>query len=117
MAIRAAKYLSREAIMSLLSSEQKAADFVSEIGIERATTILNAICRRIDRRYDAACQANPHTPINREWVRQTDLERELIHRLKMGLMLVDDYLTPTKAHERILARIAARNANRKNKPK
>ena len=97
--------------MSLLPSEHRAAEFVREIGVDRAGRILDAICRRFDRRFKKACDISP-TPINREWVRQTHLEIELTHKLKMGLMLVDEYFTPVAAHARILARISARNANR-----
>ena len=98
--------------LDLMPSEQMAADFVSKIGIERAQRILDAICRRFDRRYQKACDKNPLVPINPEWVRNTPLELDLTHRIKMGLTILDDYNTPYAAHQRILTRIAKRNADR-----
>ncbi|MEI8659392.1 hypothetical protein [Vibrio sp. Hal054] len=95
----------------LLPSEQQAYDFVKRIGLERAQRILASICRRFDRRYDKACDSNL-VPINREWIRRTELEVELTHRLKIGMTLVDDSNTPEAAHQRILERIEARKARR-----
>lgn len=98
--------------MDLLPSEQQAAAFVRSIGIDRAERILSAIARRFDRRYAKACTES-FAPINREWVKQTELEVELTHRIKLGLMLVDDYHTPKAAHARILKRLADRNTSKK----
>lgn len=103
---------STQVSLDLMPSEQMAVDFVSKIGIERAQRILDAICRRFNRRYQKACDENPLVPINPEWVRNTPLELDLTHRIKMGLTILDDYNTPYAAHQRILARIAKRNADR-----
>ncbi|EJL6679596.1 hypothetical protein NMS42_002271 [Vibrio cholerae] len=105
---------SREQILSLdlLPSEREAALFVCKIGIDRARELIDKITRRITRRYEACWQANNHLPINREWIRQTPLEVELMHRLKIGICIVDRSNSPWAAHQRILARIAERNAKR-----
>ncbi|ELO1828395.1 hypothetical protein QXB71_003651 [Vibrio cholerae] len=104
----------KEQILSfdLLPSEREAALFVCKIGIDRARKIVDKIKRRIDRRLDACWKANNHLPINREWIRQTPLEVELMHRLKIGICIVDQSNSPWAAHQRILARIAERNAKR-----
>ncbi|EOW9160953.1 hypothetical protein [Vibrio cholerae] len=105
---------SREQILSfdLSPSEREAALFVCKIGIDRARELIDKITRRIDRRLDACWKANNHLPINREWIRQTPLEVELMHRLKIGICIVDQSNSPWAAHQRILARIAERNAKR-----
>lgn len=94
----------------LLKEEQNASAFVLHIGIERAERILNAICKRFDRRYERACD-NSMSPINREWVYRTEFEVSLTHKIKIGLTLVDQYNTPAAAKKRILERIE----NRKRK--
>lgn len=96
---------------TLLPNEQEAKDFVMRIGKERATRIIESIHKRFKRRYNACCDDN-RVPINPEWVYQTKLERELKHRIAMGLKLTDDYNTPEAAHARILERIKKRNADR-----
>lgn len=98
----------------LLPIEQEAKDFVLRIGDQRAIRILNAICRRFDRRYNKACSAN-NVPINREWIYKTDLEVSLTYKIKLGLKLNDDYNTPQAAKQRILKRIAERKARREAK--
>lgn len=95
--------------MDLLPAEQAASDFVSKIGLPRAYQLINKLAKRFDRRYDRACKA-AFTPINREWIRQTPFELELMHRLQIGVRINDDYFTPHAAKERILKRIAARKA-------
>lgn len=94
-----------------LPSEQCAYDYVSMIGLERATRVLEALGRRFDRRFHAACDANM-VPINPEWIYRTPFEVELMHRLKIGMALVDTYNTPSAAHQRIVKRIVKRIAER-----
>lgn len=96
---------------SLLPNEQKAKDFVNTIGTERAERILNAICRRLDRRYERACNQSM-VPFDRDHMRRTSLEVSLLWELKTGLMLNDTYNTPQAAKARILKRIAARKERR-----
>lgn len=98
--------------MMLLKEEQNASDFVLSIGIKRAERVLNAICKRFDRRYERACD-NGFGSINREWVYRTELEVNLTHKIKMGLNLVDQYNTPAAAKKRILERIEARKEKRR----
>lgn len=97
--------------MDLLPSEQAAFDFVSGIGLTRATALLDAIGRRFDRRYSKACKSS-FSPIDREWVYRTALEVDLTHRLKIGLTLCDVGNTPEDCHNRIMARRAQRKAER-----
>lgn len=95
----------------LLPSEKEASEFVENIGLERAYRILEKLSKRFDRRYIKACNA-AFSPINREWVRRTELELNLSHKLRIGITINDVSNTPAKAKERILARIQARNAKR-----
>ena len=98
----------------LLPSEQVAADFVAAIGVGRAGRVLDSISRRVDRR----CYKMNETaifPIARECVPRTSLEVELMRRLKLGLVLVDDRLSALGARKRILARVEKRKAERVNK--
>lgn len=96
---------------SLLPSEQAAKDFVSRIGIPRASVLLDKLAKRFDRRFEKAAD-EASVPINREWIKRTPFEVELTHTLKMGLTLLDDYNTPVAARARIEARIKVRNARR-----
>lgn len=91
----------------MLESEASACALVERIGLHRAHRLLDAIVRRIDRRYAAACLAS-FSPINREWVRQTPLEVDLIYKLKLGISILDDYHTPAGAKRRIAERIQKR---------
>jgi len=100
--------------MALLPSEQEAKDFVLKIGAQRASRILDAICRRFDRRYKLACDQS-NSPINPEWIYKTKLEVDLTDRIKMGLQLTDDYNTPAAAKQRLLKRLEERKAKRQNK--
>lgn len=100
--------------MELLPSEKKHVEFINKYGRERATRLLDALCRRFDRRYEKACD-NAFAPINREWVYQTPFEVEMKHHIKMGLTLTDTENTPMAAHQRILERISKRNAQRASK--
>ncbi|OUX87090.1 MAG: hypothetical protein CBB95_09690 [Alteromonas sp. TMED35] len=96
---------------SLLPSEQAAKDFVSRIGVSRASVLLDKLTKRFDRRFEKAAIA-ASVPINREWVRRTPFEVDLTHTLQMGLTLLDDYNTPAAARARIEARIKARHERR-----
>lgn len=100
--------------MQLLSKEAEASIFVANIGLTRAHRVLDAVFRRFDRRVKRACEGSL-IPISRKSVYQTDLEIDLIHKLKLGIMLNDNSNTPYAAHQRILARIAERNARRANR--
>lgn len=95
----------------MLSSQDCAVALVSRIGVSRAYRLLAAITRRVDRRYNALCLAS-FSPMNREWVRRTPLEVTLMHQLKLGIALLDDFHTPSAARARIQARLAARRAQR-----
>lgn len=97
--------------MDLLPSEQAAFDFVSDIGLARASALLDAIGRRFDRRYSKACKSS-FAPINREWIYRTALEVDLTHRLKIGLTLCDVSSTPEACRNRIMARRSQRKAER-----
>ena len=99
----------------LLPSEQHAKDFVAKYTAERCTRLLDALCRRFDRRFELAA-SNAGVPINREWVRVTPFERELTFRLKMGLTL-NNTDTPFKAKIRILKRMVARGGMRGQRAK
>ncbi|WP_318515540.1 hypothetical protein [Photobacterium leiognathi] len=92
----------------LVGSEKKAFELVSKIGAIRATRILEAIDRRFNRRFRYASGKAMITPTA---TNQTELEINLKYLLKLGLMLTDTD-TPEKAHQRVLARIAERNAER-----
>lgn len=98
-------------VNDLLPIEQEAKDFVLRIGEQRANRILNAICRRFDRRYNKACSAN-NVPINPEWIYKTDLEVSLTYKIQLGLKLTDDYNTPQAARQRIKKRLEARKSRR-----
>lgn len=101
--------------MSLLPEEQQAKAFVARIGDTRAQRILTSICKRIDRRIE---KGNRHTFSNlfdRYSVRRTALEVSLMHKIKLGISLNDTYFTPVAARQRIIARIAKRNALRQSK--
>lgn len=89
--------------MSLYPSEQAALDFVTRIGIIRANRILSLIAKRIERR------ATKGRFFTLDFVRREPWEVDLMHQLKIGLMLSDTD-SPYAAHQRILARIAQRNA-------
>jgi hypothetical protein len=95
----------------LLASEEKAKAFVEKYTVERCERVLNAIGRRFDRRYELACE-QAAIPLNREWIRKTDLEVDLMHRLKIGLTLLDDYSTPMAARLRQLKRISEKGGER-----
>lgn len=97
--------------MNLLHSEQKAVDFIGKYGQNRATRVLDALCRRFDRRYEKACESS-FSPINRESVYKTPLEVDLTHLIKMGLTLTDTYNTPLAAKKRLLERREKRKAQR-----
>jgi len=96
---------------NLLPIEQEAKEFVLRIGEQRANRILNAICRRFDRRYNKACSAN-NVPINPEWIFKTDFEVSLTYKIQLGLQLTDDYNTPQAARQRILKRLEERKSRR-----
>lgn len=94
--------------MALLRDEEEAKTFVAKIGIERAESILNAICSRIKRRIDVGNRGAVGFRYDESSIRRTDIEINLMHKLKMGLSLLDTSNKPCAAHQRILQRIAAR---------
>lgn len=94
----------------LLPNERDAALFVDSIGIERATSILNKIYRRFDRRYKRACD-NSFVMISVGSIYQTKLEKDLAYKIKLGLMLAPKE-SSSSIKERILNRRAFRMANR-----
>lgn len=96
--------------MTLLPNEQLAKDFVLKYSPQRCARVLDALCRRFDRRFHRAA-SEAAVPINPEWVYTTAFEKELIHRIKLGLSLVDTD-TPHQAKIRILQRIASRGGKR-----
>lgn len=95
--------------LDLLPGEQAAMDFVSTIGVERAQRVLNLVCARIERR--ARLGGSFGQPLPLDYVRVAPWERTLIYNLKMGLQIINsEYLSPAAAKQRLLKRIAERNA-------
>lgn len=95
--------------MNLLPFEKQAYDFVVAMGQERASNLLDALTRRFDRRCQRLWSKGATITVGN--IYRTPQEVELTHRLKIGLMLIDDD-SSAKAHQRILDRIAKRNAKR-----
>lgn len=98
--------------MDLLPGEKDAFQFVVSIGLSRAYRLIDKIAARFERRYKRACE-EASVPINREWIYSTELEKDLMHKLKMGVTLVDISSSPYAARRRLELRIEARNAARK----
>ncbi|MCY9864971.1 hypothetical protein OTK49_20865 [Vibrio coralliirubri] len=88
---------------SLLPNEIIAAEFVTKIGITRAHALLNKIAERFDRRYKKAC-ANSFSTVDRGSIRVTAIESELMHRVRIGLMICDNSDSPEAARQRNLER-------------
>jgi hypothetical protein len=98
--------------MSLLKNEQQAKDFVESIGQTRTRRLLDLITNRIARRIVKANEGCSGLVITESSVRRADWEVELIHKLKMGMMLTDTYNTQSAAKARNIKRIADRRAKR-----
>lgn len=96
---------------TLLPNEQFAAEFVTNIGIDRAQNLLSKITERFERRYKKACN-NSFSPVERGAIRVTEFEVELTHRIRIGLMLCDDSNNPEAARQRILERRLQRRLTR-----
>lgn len=104
--------LTRAHHMSLLKNEQQAKDFVESIGQTRTRRLLDLITNRIARRIVKANEGCSGLVITESSVRRADWEVELIHKLKMGMMLTDTYNTQSAAKARNIKRIAERRAKR-----
>lgn len=100
--------------MALLASEQVAKNLVVRIGRDRASRLLKAITRRIQRRITAANSGCVTMIFDNTNIRRQPWEVNLIFNLKMGLSLTDYENTPEKARARNLARHQARKTQRKS---
>jgi len=89
--------------MELLESEVKAKSFVLKVSRERALSVLDKVCSRIQRRIERANKDMIVKYIDDSCVRKADWEVELIYQLKLGLMLTDNN-SAQAARERIIAR-------------
>lgn len=92
--------------MELLPSELAAKEFVFEIGVERATRLLERICHRIERRAKRGSSFGQF--LTTDYVKKADWEVSLIFNLKMGLKLLNNVNCPYAARQKVLARIEAR---------
>lgn len=102
--------------MELLKSEQDAVDVVLSMGRDTATAEFEAINDKADKKMRSLCgedllDAPPGYTIL-DYMNQNDLSRR--HTLILGLTL-SERSPAIVAHEKIIARIALRNANRKRK--
>lgn len=95
----------------LLDSEYESLVFVHKIGLERAERLLTLVGDRMQRRatrynskrvyFDYAYDA---FSVAKDW------ETTLLHKLKIGIGLLDDSNSPYKARQRILERRAKQKA-------
>lgn len=88
---------------TLLPNEKSAAEFVTNIGINRAKNLLGKITDRFERRYKKACNQS-FSPVDRGSIRVTPFESDLTHRIRIGLMICDGSNSPDAARQRILER-------------
>lgn len=89
--------------MDLLPIEQRAKEFVSSIGIPRATRLLELLCSRIERRIRIANAQCFGQFFDEGCIKKAPWEVDLIFELKMGLSL-NNTDTPAAAKTRITAR-------------
>jgi hypothetical protein len=100
--------------MQLLPDEQRAKDFVSTIGYDRAARLLNLISSRIDRRIRKGNEAMCVQFLDNTCVRKEKWEVALIFDLKMGLQLLNRTSFAVNDHRnRVIARRKARRASAK----
>jgi hypothetical protein len=100
--------------VTLLPNEQRAKDFVSRIGIERAERLLTMVCNRVERRIRMANSQVIGQFFDDSCIKKYEWEVTLTYELKMGLQLLNTD-TPAKARERIVARRKARKALREQR--
>lgn len=97
----------------LLPSERVIAQEIQTIGVDRARKVLEKLRNSLNRR---AAKWNSERVykdfafdafyVAKEW------ELDLLHRLKMGVSILDSSNTPYAAHQRILQRIKDRDEKR-----
>lgn len=97
----------------LLTSERESALLVEQLGIPAASRLLEKIGNHVNQRAEKYNRQRSYfdyvfTAIGVAHQR----ELNLMHKLKIGLSLVDTENTPVAAHQRVLNHIAERNARR-----
>jgi hypothetical protein len=87
----------------LLTSEQRALDFISHYGRDRVTKVLNSVCNRIQRRINIGNATSFGQFFDEGNVKYAQWERDVIYMSKLALMLTNTD-SPASAHARIIER-------------